>query len=132
MAIGPHVPRVIWRLEETKRLGGGGIAEDFRVVGRIDSVQAAAHHAPAPILAVVVAVIPRHGGGGEDAQGADNRKPYKAVPSTHGHFLRFADATAHSSTRLGRLVLHGGLYPRRNGTPLPNETDFLHQQSSTA
>jgi hypothetical protein len=67
MAIGPHVPRVIRRLEETKRLGGGGIAEDFRVVSRIDPVQAAGHHAPAALLAMVIAIIPRHGGGREDA-----------------------------------------------------------------
>jgi hypothetical protein len=86
-------------------MGGGGIAEDFRMEGRIDPIQAAGHHAPAALLAVVIAIIPRHGGGAEDAQDADNRKPDDDVLSTHSHFLRFADATAHSLTRLGRLVL---------------------------
>jgi hypothetical protein len=111
MAIGPHVPRVIRRLEETKRLGGGGIAEDFWMEGRIDPIQAAGHHAPAALLPVVIAIIPRHGGGAEDAQDADNRKPDDGALSNHGHFLRFFRRDGPQLNAAGAARLSRGRVP---------------------
>src|SRR5580704_17137807 len=89
-AVGPHMPSAIPRSDESVCGGSCGVAKDFGVVSRINSVQAARYHRPVAVPSAV-ALITRSGRGG--AEDGGNCKCDDGHHSVHGGFLLLADAT---------------------------------------
>jgi hypothetical protein len=82
--------------DETKGSGDGGIAENIRMVDRIDAIETAPVHMPAA-LAAGVAVRPSRGINAESDQGGDSRERDtsfgSAHRSIHGDLLLGSNAT---------------------------------------
>jgi hypothetical protein len=91
---------MVRRLDETIRSGSGGIAEYFRVEGRIYARQAAAHHGPAALDAVVVAIGRPRGGGAENRERGGHCKRCEGFSFNHGNLLV-------SPTRMSAVSLPG-------------------------
>jgi hypothetical protein len=99
MTIGPHLPSTIPRSDEAKRVGGGGIAKNFGVVGWINSVQTAWHYRPA-LATAVIAIACRRRSGAQNAQGGGDCRRDESHLSTDGGFLLLPHATRMESMAL--------------------------------
>src|SRR5258708_958096 len=84
--VGSHLPGATPRSDEAKCVCGGRIAENIRVVGRIDSYQAARDHIPTVAVAAV-AISCRRRSGAENAQGGGDCKRDESLVSDHGGLL---------------------------------------------
>src|ERR1019366_1872804 len=72
-----HRPSMVPPADESVGSGDGGIAEDFGVIDRIDALQAARDHVPAPTK--IVAERPRRRSATDDNQGAGDCKHGECV-----------------------------------------------------
>src|SRR5437879_1893531 len=102
-AVGLHAPDAVRTQNEAIRGGSRSIAEDFRMVSRIDTVQAAGPHGPT-VVRVVSSLAIRHSdrSSAQDDQCGSDRERAQGFLSTHDGLLPVADAMAR--TEGGRKV----------------------------
>jgi hypothetical protein len=101
------VPSAIPRLDKTICTGDGGIAKNFGMVNRINSVQAAGYHIPAAISAVAMLGCKRRSGA-ENAQSSSKGKIDEGFVCDHGDLPLVGEAVV---PRLCRWFGHSRTTP---------------------